>query len=154
MAAKEALFPSDESAPHAYKGEVSLRRPSQDNWTRIERQEHGYILATFVSQLEAGFTISPHSKPLDGKLRLVDFGALSGEEAMDVMTKAFQGGKHIEEEAVGYQEIEAMRIDFKEDDERWRRICIDGKIIAVEEGGWLELTTDVEPVVGFICRQG
>ena len=151
MAAKEALTPSNGSPPHAYKGCVSVRRPGTGaTWEQIPRAEHGYILATFVSQLAAGFTISPHSNPLDGKLRLVHFGALSGADAMDVMTKAFQGGKHIDEALVGYEEIEGLKIVF-EDDARWTRVCVDGKIIRVGEGGWVEVSTDVAGVVDLVC---
>jgi diacylglycerol kinase family enzyme len=151
MAAKEALFPSDGSPPHAYRGTVSIRRPGED-WKNIPRQEHGYVLATFVSQLEAGFTISPASKPLDGKLRLVHFGDLGGQEAMDVMTKAFQGGKHVDDNRVGYEEIEGVLIEFEDEDPRWRRVCIDG-IIVVGEGGWVEVSTGIEGVVDLVCRQ-
>ncbi len=152
MAAKEALFPSDGSPPHAYKGHVCVRRPGRDECEDVPRSEHGYILVTFVGQLEAGFTISPDSRPLDGKLRLVHFGALSGQEAMDVMTKAFQGGKHVDEASVGYEEIEGLKIEFDEDDARWRRLCIDGKIIRVEKGGWVEVDTKVDSVVDLVCR--
>ena len=152
MAAKEALFPSDGSPPHAYKGRVSVLRPGETQWEVISRDEHGYVLATFVSQLEAGFTISPDSKPLDGKLRLVHFGNLDGQTAMEVMTKAFQGGKHVEDDSVGYEEIEGLRIDFDEEDGRWRRVCIDGKIIRAERGGWVEVRSDVEGVVDLMCK--
>lgn len=153
MAAKEALFPSDGSLPHPYKGKLSIRRPSIEQWEGVPRETHGYVLATFCSQLEAGFTISPASKPLDGKLRLVHFGHMSGQEAMDVMSKAYAGGGHVEDERVGYDEIEALRIEFDEEDGRWRRICVDGKIIRVEKGGWVEVRMgDVKGVVDLIAK--
>jgi diacylglycerol kinase family enzyme len=152
MAAKEALFPSDGSAPHPYRAKVSIRKLNEE-WQELEREEHGYVLATYVSQLEAGFTISPQSKPLDGKLRLVHFGALGGQEAMGVMTKAFQGGKHVEDDRIGYEEIEGLRIEFDEDDGCWRRICVDGKIYRVEEGGWIEVSTNVDSIVELVCRE-
>jgi diacylglycerol kinase family enzyme len=151
MAAKEALFPSDGLAPHSYRAKVSIRKLNGE-WQDLEREEHGYVLATYVSQLEAGFTISPQSKPLDGKLRLVHFGALGGQEAMEVMTKAFQGGKHVEDGRIGYEEIRGLRIEFDEYDGRWRRICVDGKIYRVEEGGWIEVSTNVDSVVDLVCR--
>ena len=153
MAGKEALFPSDGSLPHAYKGRVSVQRPGSNGWEVIPRHEHGYVLATLVSHMEAGFAISPASKLLDGKLRLVLFGHLSGEEAMDVMGKAYQGGKHVEDNRVGYEEIEGLRIEFDEDDGRWRRVCIDGKIVRVEKGGWIEVHSGVEGVVDLISRE-
>ncbi|KAK5169692.1 uncharacterized protein LTR77_005670 [Saxophila tyrrhenica] len=153
MAAKEALFPADGSPPHAYKGRVSVRRPGQAGWEDIPPSKHGYVLATFASQLEAGFTISPQSKPLDGKLRLIHFGDLGGQEAMDVMTKAFQGGKHVEDDRVRYEVIDRLSIEFQEEDARWRRVCIDGKIIRVEKGGWVEVSTDVDSVVDLVCTE-
>lgn len=150
MAAKEALFPSDGSPPHAYKGEVSILRTGQKEWEVVRKGEHGYILATPVSQLEKGFTISPSSKPLNEKLRLVHFGPVSGEAAMEIMTKAYHGGQHVQDERVGYDEIDAMRIEFHEEDGRWRRICIDGKIVRVERGGWVEVRAGQKGVLDLI----
>lgn len=150
MAAKEALHPSDGSLPHAYKGKVAIRQRREQAWHVLPRNGHGYVLATLVSQLEAGFTISPASRCLDGSLRLVHFGQLSGQDAMDIMGKAYQGGKHVEDDRVGYEEIEGLRIDFDEDDARWRCVCLDGKIIRVEKGGWVEVHGRVEGVVDLV----
>ncbi|KAK5128475.1 hypothetical protein LTR85_003143 [Meristemomyces frigidus] len=155
MAAKDLLYPADGSSPHPYKGKVSVLRPSnnaKDDWQPIDRDTHGYVLATLVSQLEKGFTISPASKPLDGKLRLVHFGPVNGEEAMAIMKKAYDGGKHATDDRVGYEEIEGVRIQFNEEDERWRRICLDGKVIQVERGGWVEAKTGVKGVLSLIVR--
>ncbi|KAK5692530.1 hypothetical protein LTR97_010839 [Elasticomyces elasticus] len=153
MAAKEALYPSDGSAAHGYKGRVSFQRPGGKDWVKVERDTHGYVLATLVSQLEKGFTISPASKPLDGKLRLIHFGDLGGQGAMDLMTQAYGGGKHVEDERCGYEEIAALRIDSDEDDARWRRVCVDGKIVRVEQGGWVEVRSGVEAVLDLIVDQ-
>ena len=155
MAAKEALLPSDGGLPHAYKGRVSIRRPNVKEWEEIrcDSNEHGYVLATLVSHLESNFNISPSSKLLDGKLRLVHFGQLSGQEAMEVMGKAYQGGKHVEDERVGYEEIEALRIEFDEDDGRWRRVCLDGKSILVEKTGWVEVWGGVGGVVELVSME-
>lgn len=153
MAAKEALFPKDGGAPHVYRGKVSVALPTtsdadgkdngEETWTPLRTDDmadqHTYLLATFMAQLEKGFLISPASKPLDGKLRLVSFGPVSGEEAMGIMTKAFQGGGHVEDPRVGYQEVKAVKIEVDEKEERWRRICVDGKIVVSEEGGWVEV---------------
>lgn len=152
MAGKEALFPSDGSPPHAYKGQVSILRPGENDWETIPRDEHGYVLATLVSNLESGFTISPSSRPLDGKLWLVHFGHVSGQVTMEAMTKAYQGGKHVEDEIVGYDETRGVNVRFDEDDGRWRRVCVDGKIIRVEQGGWVEVKMGVEGVIDLICR--
>lgn len=151
MAAKEALFPNDGSPPHVYNGKVTIRRSGADSWQEIRQGQHSYVLATLVGQLEKGFTISPSSKPLDGKLRLVHFGPVTGNEAMEIMGKAYQHGEHVNDERVGYEEISGLRIDFQEDDPRWRRVCIDGKIVRVEKGGWVEVSMEQKGVVDLIA---
>ncbi|KAJ9649581.1 hypothetical protein H2199_000359 [Coniosporium tulheliwenetii] len=155
MAAKAALFPEDGSPPHRYRAKVSVLRKGADGeekWEVLEKEEHMYVLATLVSSLEKGFTISPDSKPLDGRLRLVHFGPMGGEEVMRIMGLAYQGGGHVKEEAVGYEDIERMRIDFegRENDPRWRRICVDGKIIRVENDGWVEVRKEPRRVIDVL----
>lgn len=150
MAAKEALFPSDNSLPHAYRGRLSILRPDGDSWEKIDRSDHGYVLSTLVSNLETGFTISPHSRPLDGVLRVIHFSAMAGKDVMDIMGGAYQGGKHIDDPRIGYESVAGLRIDFEEDDPHWRRVCVDGKIIRVEKGGWVEVRTDVKPILDLI----
>lgn len=143
MAAKECLYPSDGSGPHVYRGTIDLTYiDGPDGKERIhtlDDTEHMYVLATMVSELEQGFTISPSSKPLDGSLRLVHFGPQSPENAMNLMTLAYQNGKHVNEDPVKYEEFDKMKITFNEELERWRRVCIDGKIVAVEKDGWVEI---------------
>lgn len=142
MAAKELLSPSDGSAPHVYKGQITLLKLDEnghETWQRLSSQEHGYVLATLVSNLEQKFTISPHSRPLDDQLHLVHFGAVSSEEVMRILGLAFEGGSHVDDEAVGYENVEGLRIDFDERDARWRRVCVDGKIVRVGERGWVEI---------------
>ncbi|KKY27071.1 putative glycogen synthase kinase mutation revertant [Phaeomoniella chlamydospora] len=138
MAAEQLLSPE----PHVYKGKVSVRPDSAGTeapWKEIGELEHAYTLLTSVSNLEQTFTISPASNPFDGQLRLVHFGPVSSEAIMKLMMLAYQGGKHVDDPAVNYEAVRAMRIEFMEDEERWRRVCIDGKIIAVEKGGWIEV---------------
>ncbi|KAH0541500.1 hypothetical protein FGG08_004041 [Glutinoglossum americanum] len=156
MAAKEALFPADGSEPHQYEAKITLfkrHKPSSDplrdteergtiTSTPLPKTTYSYVLTTLVSQLEKGFTISPASKPLDRQLRLIHFGPLGGEQSMRLMDLAYAGGKHVGEEMVGYEEVEGLRIEFKEGDGRWRRVCVDGKIIMVEEDGWAEVWRD------------
>lgn len=92
MAANALLSPPDGSPPHAYQGTVA---PINDILNRrndsvpLIRQEHMYVLATMVSKLEQKLTISPFSRPLDGQMRLLYFGPMSGERVMSIM------GKHI-----------------------------------------------------------
>ena len=152
-AARENLFPGDGSGPHVYKAKVSLLRRDGDGgkegWVEVGREEYSYVLATLVSNLERNFVISPDSKPLDGRLRVVHFEHLPGEEVMRIMDLAYQGGKHVQDGAVGYEDVEGVRIDFAgtEKDGRWRRICVDGKIVRVEENGWVEITKEPSKVL-------
>ncbi|RAH75950.1 hypothetical protein BO86DRAFT_460231 [Aspergillus japonicus CBS 114.51] len=143
MAAKEILFPSNGDDPHKFRGSISFTwRDRQTNKRHTEAlgcEEHMYVLVTLVSNLEPGFTISPLSAPLDGCLRIIHFGPMTSEQAMNLMSNAYQGGKHVNDARVTYREIESIRITLGEVDERWRKVCIDGKIIAVESGGWLEV---------------
>lgn len=150
MAAKEALYPADGSAPHAYKAKVSVLKG--DDWTSLKDEEHMYTLATMVSNLEQPFCISPESKPLDGSIHLVHFGPTSGDEAMRLMGLAYQGGKHVEDPAIRYEAIDGIRIEFegREDEGRWRRICVDGKIVRVEKDGWVELRKDTRRVLDIV----
>jgi diacylglycerol kinase family enzyme len=150
MAAKEALYPADGLAPHAYKAKVSVLKGEE--WTSLKDEEHMYTLATMVSNLEQPFCISPHSKPLDGSIHLVHFGPTSGDEAMRLMGLAYQGGKHIEDPAIRYEAIDGIRIHFegREDEGRWRRICVDGKIVRVEKDGWVEVRKDTRRVLDIV----
>jgi diacylglycerol kinase family enzyme len=148
MAAKEALYPSDGSAPHAYKAKVSVLKG--EKWEDFSQKEHMYVLSTMVSHLESSFNISPASKPLDGSMHLVHFGPTTGDEAMRIMGLAYQGGKHVEDAKVRYEEIDGLRIAFEEEDERWRRVCVDGKIVKVESGGWVEIRKRVGSVVNVV----
>jgi diacylglycerol kinase family enzyme len=149
MAATEALFPKDESDPHHYKAKISILGQGMSQWKDLDRTEHAYVLVTLVSSLEKNFTISPHSKPLNNTLRIIHFGPLLGDEVMRLMNLAYQGGKHIGEDAVSYEEVEAVRINFegRESDGRWRRICLDGKILRVEADGWVEIRKEKKTLV-------
>mgnify|MGYP003624082745 CR=1 FL=1 len=148
MAAKEALYPGDGSLPHAYRGKVSVLRGAK--WHALPEDKHLYTLATLVSHLEAPFCISPSSRPLDGSMHLVHFGPTTGDEAMRIMGLAYQGGKHVEDEKVRYEEVQGVRIGFGEEEWRWRRVCVDGKIVRVEEGGWVEVTKGVARGVDIV----
>ena len=149
MAAKELLTPSDGSSSHAYRGKVTVFG-SDGSSKQLDRTEYMYMLATLVSNLEATFRISPASKPLDGKLRLVHFGVLDPSEVMRILGGAFDGGKHVDDDAVGYEVVEGLRIDFEESDAKWRRVCVDGKIIVVSEGGWVEIRRESKEVVDLV----
>ncbi|PNS13802.1 hypothetical protein CAC42_3295 [Sphaceloma murrayae] len=129
MVAKELLFPSDGTTHHSYKGTVKVKDPYSKEWEETGGTEHSYVLATLVSNLEKTFTISPDSKTLDGMMRLIRVSATDGTHLMKVMEAAYQDGKHVSMEGVAYREIDGLRIDFAEEEDRWRRVCIDGKIV-------------------------
>ncbi|KAF7443974.1 LCB5 Sphingosine kinase and enzyme related to eukaryotic diacylglycerol kinase [Pyrenophora tritici-repentis] len=99
MAAKEALYPADGSPPHPYKAKLSVSK-GKGVWSEFAEDEHMYVLATLVSNLEQPFCISPESKPLDGSLHIVHFGPRNGDEVMRIMGLAYQGGKHVQDEEV------------------------------------------------------
>ncbi|KAI0850476.1 ATP-NAD kinase-like domain-containing protein [Daldinia vernicosa] len=139
---------------HAYNAVVELSGRDGSNVRKLDRDRHAYILATMVSNLEKTFVISPASEPLDGKLRLVHFGAVSGEKTMEIMTQAYNEGKHIgmrwttedgKEEGVGYEETGLVKITTLEEDARWRKVCIDGTIVELPQGGSMTVKTDDRP---------
>ncbi|RYO82812.1 hypothetical protein DL764_009551 [Monosporascus ibericus] len=149
MVAQELLRES-----HAYSAEVEITRPGEER-KRVERDGHAYVLATLVSNLEETFTISPASRPLDGRLRLVHFGDVGGERTMDIMMRAYDGGRHVDmrwageggggpEERVGYDEIAEVRLTTLERDPRWRKVCVDGTIVEIPQGGSMTVTVEEE----------
>ncbi|KAI1383162.1 TRM-domain-containing protein [Hypoxylon trugodes] len=139
---------------HAYNAIVELAAEDASRLQKLDRDRHAYILATMVSNLEKTFTISPASKPLDGKLRLVHFGVVSGERTTEIMMKAYDGGKHVDlrwtdddgkEEKVGYDETELVKITTLEEDTRWRKVCIDGTIVELPQGGYITVKREKKP---------
>lgn len=163
MAAKELL-----EGGHVYRGTVKIRRERDGEWESFSHKNladptvttlHKYILVTMVSNLEEKFCISPASRPLDGSLRLIAIGNESSETIMTILMQAYDQGQHIElsKDLVTYEDIDALRIEFDEEDEKWRHVCIDGKIVALEAGGWVEIQklpaagVDGRRVVELVC---
>ncbi|KAK3951549.1 ATP-NAD kinase-like domain-containing protein [Pseudoneurospora amorphoporcata] len=152
MAAGELLKLS-----HLYDASLSIRGTSSpaaaETWKELPRHTHStYILATLVSNLEKTFCISPASRPLDGQLWLVHFGFPSpssseerGKTTMDIMMAAYRDGEHVKDPeqkfkgAVGYEQVEEIKVTIDETDERWRKVCVDGTIVEVEKGGWVSV---------------
>ncbi|KAL4801249.1 ATP-NAD kinase-like domain-containing protein [Aspergillus unguis] len=158
MAAKELLFPTDGSETHKYNGTITLIKTRElenevvEHKQVLEHNEHMYVLATLVSHLEREFVISPQSVPMDGSLRIVRFGPMPSQLAMQVLSAAYQGGQHVQNDDVMYSKIEGFRIDFHEFDERWRRVCIDGRIVLVDQEGWMEVRRDRRSLVNILFR--
>ncbi|KAK0637187.1 hypothetical protein B0T17DRAFT_520917 [Bombardia bombarda] len=151
MAAAELLKLS-----HAYKATVETT-DGGGAVKVLDRKKHNYVLTTLVSNLEKTFTISPRSRPLDGQLRLVHFGDVGGQRTMEVMKAAYRDGEHVgmrwktsegekkqaegeeEEQEVGYDEVDEVKVAVLEEDPRWRKVCIDGTIVEIEQGGWVKV---------------
>ena len=157
-AANALLYPSDDVGPHRYKARVSTLESDESgisSWRTLPYDEHAYVLITLVSNLEKTFKISPDTKPLDRRLRLVYIRPSSGEEIKGLMNFAYENGKHVEDPSVLYKEIEGLRIDFdgREHDSRWRRVCVDGKIIIVEKNGWVEVVKSSKSIAKVIIAE-
>ncbi|KAK6224626.1 diacylglycerol kinase catalytic domain-containing protein [Colletotrichum tabaci] len=149
MVAQELLKES-----HAYAATVEVRGP--DGVTKpVERETFAYALAALVSNLEKTFTISPGSGPLQGRLKLVHFGAVGGEKTMEIMMAAYKQGSHVgmrwtdgdgREDYLGYEDAEEIRVTIGESDPRWRKVCIDGTIVEIPEGGWMAISKLERPL--------
>ena len=83
-------------------------------------------------------------------MKLVHFEAMSGREAMDIMSKTYDGGKHIEDPRLQYVAIRALRIQMDEESQHWRRICLDGTIVRIEKGGWVEVRVPAESGIDIV----
>ncbi|KAI1446408.1 ATP-NAD kinase-like domain-containing protein [Annulohypoxylon stygium] len=136
---------------HPYKAVVEFSAEDGSHLQRLDRDRHAYILIAMVSNLEKTFTISPSSKPLDGQLRLVHFGVVGGKKTMEIMMQAYNGGKHVDmkwttddgkEEGVGYDKARVVKITTLEEDDRWRKVCIDGTIVELPPGGTMTVKTE------------
>ncbi|OAA40780.1 Diacylglycerol kinase, catalytic region [Beauveria brongniartii RCEF 3172] len=153
---------------HAYAAQVAVRPchhhgPGNDDsghggggggrrrrLDRIPRDTHAYVLGALVSNLERTFTISPASRPLDGQLRLVHFAPLGPARTMEAMMKAYDGGKHVEAawdedgERVYYEDVEEFAVTVEDEEERWRKVCIDGTIVDIPRGGTVHVQREEE----------
>ncbi|PHH82484.1 hypothetical protein CDD82_5820 [Ophiocordyceps australis] len=121
---------------HPYRAKLLIQRQGSLELEREPDETHGYVLVTMVSNLERTFNISPASKPLDGQLRLIRFGRLGGDRTMDVMMKAYDGGKHVgmkwdDGKSVEYEGVQEVVVEALDDEARWRKFCIDGTIVDV-----------------------
>lgn len=139
MVAQELLKES-----HHYSAKVEIRRSGSSDFKAIPRDEHAYVLTTLVSNLERKFTISPASKPLGRQLHLVHFGPVGGQRAMEIMMKAYDDGKHVgmkwdDGEEVGYEAVDEVRVVALEENERWRKVCIDGTIVEIPNRGYMSV---------------
>jgi diacylglycerol kinase family enzyme len=134
-AARENLKPP----LHRYIGRISYLDCDGD-WKSVGKDDHFYVLATLCSNLEEKFRISPSSKVGENVLHVVYFERPeSGRDVMSIMQGAYEGGKHVENEAVRYQVAKGLKIEVAEEEEKWRRVCVDGGIVVLPEGGSVEV---------------
>lgn len=139
---------------HVYNARVELTPADGSSPRQLERSKHTYVLATIVSNLEKTFTISPASQPLDGKLRLVHFGAVGGQKTMDIMMQAYNEGNHVgmqwtgedgKVDKVGYDQIKEVKVTSLEENPRWRKVCVDGTIVEIPQGGSMVVRIEDAP---------
>ncbi|KAK7207929.1 ATP-NAD kinase-like domain-containing protein [Myxozyma melibiosi] len=135
----------------AWHGKLSYVSSSGGKLEPVELEdlEHSYVLTTSISSLEPGFKIAPTAKPLSGSLELVRLPFSSGEEIMRVLMLAYQDGAHVGEPGVLYTEIESLRVEMGDSEERMRRWCVDGRIVIVPLGATVEVHSGVENVRGW-----
>ncbi|QDS75763.1 hypothetical protein FKW77_008667 [Venturia effusa] len=137
----EAVAKNLLDSPHIYRGLLQIQKFADvgkqthaiEGNEPLSIDEHGYLLATFCSKLDAKFRVSPQSRPLDGRLMLVHFGPKNDPQEIWRLL-GYGDGLADGDPAVTYREVDAFNLRFDEDDKRWRRICVDGHIIQVEKG--------------------
>lgn len=76
------------------------------------------------------------------------------DEIMKVIQAFYNRGTHVQDLRIGYHSIKRMKIEINdtENDELQRRFCVDGKIIVVEKGGWMEIEAR-EPVLDLVAME-
>ncbi|KAK6085691.1 tRNA (guanine(26)-N(2))-dimethyltransferase, mitochondrial [Seiridium cupressi] len=147
---------------HAYNAKVELEFADGSTQSQLDREKHAYILTTMVSNLEKAFTISPASQPLDGQLRIVHFGPVPADKAMEIMMQAYNNGNHVgmkweaedgKTEQVGYDPVKQVNVTTHEEDSRWRKVCVDGTIVEIPKGGSMTVTTESKPHLQVLVHQ-
>ncbi|KAH7165468.1 S-adenosyl-L-methionine-dependent methyltransferase [Dactylonectria macrodidyma] len=84
--------------------------------------------------------------PYDAQVSIRRSGSSKLEEIpRDTHAYAYDEGKHVDMkwddgEKVGYEEVEEVQVVVLEDDERWRKVCIDGTIVEIPRGGKMNVT--------------
>jgi hypothetical protein len=115
--------------PHVYHGSLRVNDEYISN-------EHTYLLISHVSHLEPTFPIAPTQSPLQDTVSVVQIGEMDGAGLMGVMKAVYDDSKHLEMESVRFADgVKEVDFIIEEGEGRWRRICVDGDIIIVEQGG-------------------
>ncbi|GAB1743028.1 hypothetical protein NU219Hw_g8724t1 [Hortaea werneckii] len=129
------------------------------------RREHMCVLASCCAFLDEELEISPENRYGEG-FRVIEFGASLpltqrnsdavnertraeddstisdvGDRTRKAIQAAYNRGAHVRDSWVGYHEVQSIRIEtYGTGNERERLFCVDGKLIELEEGGWVEVT--------------
>ncbi|GMM37496.1 hypothetical protein DASC09_048210 [Saccharomycopsis crataegensis] len=122
---------------------------------------HSYFLLSLVKSLEANFTISPHSDFISGKsyiidipfknLSLSDHSSDSSEKVncqlqkqkeflAGILEKVYVQSSHIDDPDIVYRRVftesnESLLVFVKDKEARKRRICVDGRIVILDNDG-------------------
>jgi hypothetical protein len=126
--------------PHVYHGTLEI------DGIPFGAKEHTYLLVSHVSHLEPTFPIAPEQTPLLDTLSVIEIGPMTGEGLMGVMHAVYAGAKHTDMKSVMFQRgVHKVRFTVDEEATKFRRICIDGEIIFVENGTSVDIEmTDLE----------
>ncbi len=57
----------------------------------------------------------------------------------EILGEVSNNGNHIDDPSVVYLEIEELFLIIEDPEDKWRRVCIDGKIIQVGPCGWVKV---------------
>jgi len=142
---------------HEYHGRVKMFTDDDTKLMDESNDLHSYLLLSLFPKLAPGFDISPKRSnrllddDVDNPVYTVYVPSVSPAELMEVMGAAMTGGVHLKLPNVGYYQTRGWRLDMMEPDVddlnagekgRWRRICVDGRIIEVEKDGWVQVEVD------------
>lgn len=128
VAAQRLLDPK----PHVYHGATEI------DGIPVRDKEHTYLLISHVSHLEPTFPIAPEQTPLLDTLSVVEIGPMTAEGLMGVMHAVYAGSKHKEMEGVSFRSgVRKVEFTVDENEQKFRRICIDGEIYVVENGSFI-----------------
>lgn len=148
LAARANLLPE----PHGYEGIVSILPMHENTWVELPAHpSQFYTLVSMVANLEQAFCISPASEPLMGALHVVHFPLVTPPVVTRLMGLVYEGGRHVTDPVVRYERVRGLRVQVAEEDERWRRVCVDGAIAVVPVGGRVEVEI-VPGVVDVVYR--
>lgn len=96
-----------------------------------------YLVVTPVKRFEPTFDILPAGSVFTPDAYAVVMPHVSGSDIVEVMTKAYAQGAHVEDARVEYLRLDGAltaRLELDEDDPHQRRVCVDGEIVVCGRG--------------------